>query len=377
MKYCELTLTWEKGRRLKSASNGSESVTYTYDAFGMRRSKTVGGSKTEYVYEKGKLIREIRGSEKIDYLYGEDGIIGIKIGNEKYLYRKNVFGDVTEIYNEEGTLVGKYNYNAFGECEIETDEGGIAEKNAIRYRGYYYDEETGFYYLKTRYYDPEIGRFITIDDTSYLAPDTINGLNLYAYCGNNPVMNVDPEGNSSISMSTIVDILSALFEIGIGGTFALVGHIVKNAPRPNNIGIGIFNKYKTAYLGKLSKAANVLGKISTTVAIISTVISVMDGIKIGIDRGYSTGRIISNTITDTLVLGGTTFALGAIGGKIGGVAGSVLPGLGNVIGAVVGFALGIGIGLLLDLQINGKSILDHIRDGDILFGGGYSVKGVL
>ena len=171
-------------------------MTYTYDAFGLRRSKTAGGTETSYVYERGKLIREIRGSEKIDYLYGEDGIIGIKVGGEKYLYRKNVFGDVTEIYNEEGTLVGKYNYNAFGECEIETDEGGIAEKNAIRYRGYYYDEETGFYYLKTRYYDPEIGRFITIDDTSYLDPDGINGLNLYAYCGNNPVMNVDPEGTS-------------------------------------------------------------------------------------------------------------------------------------------------------------------------------------
>ena len=171
-------------------------MTYTYDAFGLRRSKTAGGTETSYVYERGKLIREIRGSEKIDYLYGEDGIIGIKVGGEKYLYRKNVFGDVTEIYNEEGTLVGKYNYNAFGECEIETDEGGIAEKNAIRYRGYYYDEETGFYYLKTRYYDPEIGRFITIDDTSYLAPNGVNGLNLYAYCGNNPVMNVDPEGTS-------------------------------------------------------------------------------------------------------------------------------------------------------------------------------------
>ena len=70
----------------------------------------------------------------------------------------------------------------------------IGNINPFRYRGYYYDVETGLYYLKTRYYDPEVGRFITIDDISYLAPDTINGLNLYAYCGNNPVMNVDPNG---------------------------------------------------------------------------------------------------------------------------------------------------------------------------------------
>ena len=223
LKYCELTLTWEKGRRLKSASNGSESVTYTYDAFGMRRSKTVGGSKTEYVYERGKLLREIRGSEKIDYLYGEEGIIGIKVGGEKYLYRKNVFGDVTEIYNEAGTLVGKYSYSAFGECEIEQDEGGIAEKNAIRYRGYYYDEETGFYYLKTRYYDPEIGRFITIDDTSYLAPDTINGLNLYAYCGNNPVMRIDENGNAwwHWVIGALVVVSVAFATAVTAGTFAL------------------------------------------------------------------------------------------------------------------------------------------------------------
>ena len=73
--------------------------------------------------------------------------------------------------------------------------------------------ETGLYYLKTRYYDPETGRFITIDDVSYLAPDTINGLNLYAYCGNNPVMNVDPEGTFVISLITG---LIVSFVIGFG-----------------------------------------------------------------------------------------------------------------------------------------------------------------
>ena len=75
-----------------------------------------------------------------------------------------------------------------------TNKVGIL--NPFRYRSYYYDTETGLYFLQTRYYDPETGRFITIDDISYLAPDTINGLNLYAYCGNNPVMNVDPKGTS-------------------------------------------------------------------------------------------------------------------------------------------------------------------------------------
>lgn len=79
---------------------------------------------------------------------------------------------------------------------IKGDNGSsLKEIDPFRYRSYYYDTETGLYFLKTRFYDPEVGRFITIDDIS-LAPDTINGLNLYAYCGNNPVMRVDPNGNA-------------------------------------------------------------------------------------------------------------------------------------------------------------------------------------
>ena len=187
-------LTWEKGRQLTKMSKADKTIQFGYDALGMRISREADGVRTEYIYEGDRLLRQITGSEVMTFIYGSEGIIGFKLGTSKYLYRKNVFGDVEEIYSAEGTLVGKYSYTAFGECEIETDKNGIATKNPIRYRGYYFDEETGFYYLKTRYYDPETGRFITIDDISYLAPDTINGLNLYAYCGNNPVMMVDPDG---------------------------------------------------------------------------------------------------------------------------------------------------------------------------------------
>ena len=96
----------------------------------------------------------------------------------------------------------KYKYDAWGNCKILTasgveitDSNNIGVLNPFRYRSYYYDTETNLYFLKTRYYDPEVGRFITIDDLSYLDPDTINGLNLYAYCGNNPIMRVDPTGH--------------------------------------------------------------------------------------------------------------------------------------------------------------------------------------
>ncbi|MFR2462316.1 MAG: hypothetical protein ACLTAN_10755, partial [Christensenellaceae bacterium] len=138
--YRNMSCVWEKGRQLKSISDGANTVSFTYDEFGMRTTKTAGGITTNYVYENGKLLREVTGSDKIDFVYGSDGIIGFRTGNKNYLYRKNVFGDVTEIYSDNGTLVGKYSYTAFGECIVKVNEGGIAEKNPIRYRGYYYDE---------------------------------------------------------------------------------------------------------------------------------------------------------------------------------------------------------------------------------------------
>ena len=96
-----------------------------------------------------------------------------------------------------------------------SDAAHIGKLNPFRYRGYYYDTETGLYYLKSRYYDPETGRFISIDDISYLDPETINGLNLYSYCGNNPVMNVDPEGMFWGLFFLIVGISALLIGTGV------------------------------------------------------------------------------------------------------------------------------------------------------------------
>ena len=116
----------------------------------------------------------------------------------------------------------QYKYNAWGGFKILdangaeiTDTTHIGYKNSIRYRGYYYNAMLGLYYLTTRYYDPETGRFTSADSIDYLAPDTINGLNLYAYCGNNPVMNVDPSGHS----------MTAVFVALVIGA---VGELLKN-----------------------------------------------------------------------------------------------------------------------------------------------------
>lgn len=94
--------------------------------------------------------------------------------------------------------------------DVSQDEYHIACLNAFRYRSYYYDIETGLYYLESRYYDPEVGRFINSDSVEYLDPETLGGLNLYAYCNNNPVMNVDPSGTSIFAAILIGALIGGL-----------------------------------------------------------------------------------------------------------------------------------------------------------------------
>ncbi|HIZ63611.1 MAG TPA: RHS repeat-associated core domain-containing protein [Firmicutes bacterium] len=138
-----------------------------------------------------------------------------------------------------GNIVVEYKYDSWANHAVLDANGAdiasathIGNLNPFRYRGYYYDTETGLYFLKTRYYDPEVGRFITIDDISYIDPETINGLNLYAYCGNNPVMRVDENGNSwwdsfwkglvAVAVAVVVVAVVAAITVATGGAAAPV-----------------------------------------------------------------------------------------------------------------------------------------------------------
>ena len=129
----------------------------------------------------------------MEFVYDSSGLCGFKYNREEYLYQKNIQGDIIAILNLDGEVIAEYRYDAWGNCEYDL-ASGIATANPFRYRGYYFDRSTGLYYLQTRYYDPETGRFISQDDVTYLDPEHINGLNLYAYCCNNPVMMTDPDG---------------------------------------------------------------------------------------------------------------------------------------------------------------------------------------
>ena len=140
--------------------------------------------------------------KKLRYFYDSEGMCGFRYYNgsawTEYVYVKNAKGDVLAILNGSGTVVANYSYDAWGNCTVESQTGGVGDINPIRYRGYYYDGETGLYYLLTRYYDPAIGHFISPDGFEYLDPETIGAINLYAYCRYNPVMNIDPTGESFI-----------------------------------------------------------------------------------------------------------------------------------------------------------------------------------
>ena len=140
--------------------------------------------------------------KKLRYFYDSEGLCGFRYYNgstwTEYVYVKNAKGDVLAILSADGTAVANYSYDAWGNCTVESQTGGMGDINPIRYRGYYYDGETGLYYLLTRYYDPTIGHFISPDGFEYLDPETIGAINLYAYCNNNPVMYVDPTGESFI-----------------------------------------------------------------------------------------------------------------------------------------------------------------------------------
>ena len=197
-------------------------ATFTYNGFNERLTKTVNGVVSNYIYHKGELLKETRGEDTIIYIYGKEGIAGIKVNDAEYIFRKNIFGDVTHIYSISGGLVGEYKYTAFGECTVITDINGIATLNPIRYRGYYYDAELNLYYLVNRYYDPKSCRFISRDDVSYADPESINGLNLYAYCGNNPVMNTDPSGTAFIASLLIGAAIGAI----AGGVSYAAGQVI-------------------------------------------------------------------------------------------------------------------------------------------------------
>ena len=190
------TFTW-RGRQMTSLTKDGVTYYFEYDNEGHRVKKTVGDKVTNYYYSGDLLIAETCGDTWTMYMYdGKGNPMGYQCGGYVYWYERNLQNDVVAIYNSEDEKIVAYTYDAFGNAyENEIVPSTIAGTNPFRYRGYYYDEEIGLYYLGTRYYDSATGRFLSPDSVDYLgANGDLNSYNLYAYCSNNPVMYTDPGG---------------------------------------------------------------------------------------------------------------------------------------------------------------------------------------
>ena len=225
---------WEQGRKLTSGSMNGKNFSYRYDGNGMRYEKVVKGTKTQYYYDGTQLLIESKNGKRTWYIYGATGIEGMireeNYGESVYYFDKNTLGDIVAIRDLSGNVVATYEYDAWGNHTVYNGYGGIdysassiGNINPFRYRGYYYDAETGFYYLQTRYYDPTICRFINADNYELVAQlSSVAGqLNMYAYCGHNPIMYMDPTGEIVGWVIALIVVGTLLFT-PVGGTTAQV-----------------------------------------------------------------------------------------------------------------------------------------------------------
>ena len=206
LSYMGMNLTWEKGRQLKTLKKSGTLSQYVYDNDGRRVRKTVGDKVTRFYLDEDKIIaQKEEGGERIDFLYDEKGTpFAFEYQGKMYFYQTNLQGDIMGIVDSKGRQVVVYRYDAWGEVLVSSDASGfsLAQINPLRYRGYYYDQETGLYYLQTRYYDPKVRRFLNADDASVLTkdPEQLMEKNLYAYCDDNPVMYRDDAGMFAFSV---------------------------------------------------------------------------------------------------------------------------------------------------------------------------------
>ena len=191
-------MTWQGGRQLASMQKDGTTISFSYNDAGLRTEKTVNGSTRRYIWNSAQLMADVGAADAFYFHYSSGGeLIGYTYktadAETECILVKNQQGDVERVISADGTILAAYTYDAWG--NVLTSEGSLAAANPIRYRGYYFDAETGLYYLQSRYYDPEIGRWINADNQLSTGSD-LTGLNLFAYCGNDPINRIDPIGEA-------------------------------------------------------------------------------------------------------------------------------------------------------------------------------------
>ena len=231
LKEKEQNLLWED----KNLIQIGEHIKYSYNTKGIRTKKETEEGTTEYSLIGSKIMKmeKVTSSGKITmyFTYDQrDELQSVTESNKEYYYIKDITGNIIKIKDEEGNSIVEYKYDAYGKVEKTIiKNNNISKYNPFIYKGYYYDEETELYYCNTRYYSPEIGRWISIDDVGYLDPESINGLNLYCYCMNDS-MNYKQRPISS--GGSVIN--SSISSISNGGTY-LSGSISSGSVSSNRV----------------------------------------------------------------------------------------------------------------------------------------------
>ena len=222
------------------------------------------------------------------------------------------------VVDSNGSTVVEYKYDAWGNHKVLDANGNeitssthIGNLNPFRYCGYYYDIETGFYFLKSRYYDPEVGRFLNIDSLDYADPETINGLNLYAYCGDNPVMGYDPEGIWSwsgfwnvIAAVAVVVVVTAAVALTAGAAAVAVG-----ASSAVGTTVALTAVAAGTVVGVGEVVNQTLEKGSENINLGSVAISTFSG---AADGALVAGSLFTNPVGTAAIWGGRVLLSGAI-----------------------------------------------------------------
>jgi RHS repeat-associated protein len=204
------TFTWDDANRLSVWTNGSSTVSYAYNGDGVRVARTVDGTTTSYLQDLAAglpvVLRETTGGAPAEYVYGNDLISLVSAGTPAY-YHADGLGSTRLLTNASGTVTDRYAYDAFGATRTHTGPSG----QPFTFTGEQVDAESGMVFLRARYYDQGVGRFISQDN--FMGPfRSIQDINKYSYVSNNPIERTDPKGLIYLSSSTR---LSAFLGIGV------------------------------------------------------------------------------------------------------------------------------------------------------------------
>ena len=314
--YLGATLVWE-GQRLKSytpkaASSGrANSYVYSYDENGIRTRKTIGNTVTDYYYNGTLLMGTVKtttnsdGStttSKLRFSYDANGkVVAVNYNGNYYYYLRNAQSDIVKLIDKTGETVVEYRYDSWG--KLLSTSGSLAstlgKNNPFRYRGYVYDEETGFYYLRSRYYDPEVRRFISADVLLSTGQGVL-GHNAYAYCLNSPIIRVDLDGDFGGL------ILGAIVGAVVNAAVNIASTIASNAIEKKDL--SLTEIVTVGLLGAAEGALSVLCPGASV--IIGASFGAANSIASGIIRKEPFGSIVGDTIISV--------GFGALGGAMSG-----------------------------------------------------------